>query len=56
MLAYTDTVVLAGAVVLGLTSGVLGAFAVLRRRSLVGDAVAHSTLPGVCIAFRLSGV
>jgi manganese/zinc/iron transport system permease protein len=56
MLAYTDTVVLAGAVVLGLTSGVLGAFAVLRRRSLVGDAVAHSTLPGVCIAFLVSGV
>ena len=56
MLPYTDTVVLAGAVVLGLTSGVLGAFAVLRRRSLVGDAVAHSTLPGVCIAFLVSGV
>ncbi|MGE3288861.1 MAG: metal ABC transporter permease [Pseudonocardia sp.] len=55
-LTYTDTVVLAGAVVLGVTSGVLGAFAVLRGRSLVGDAVAHATLPGVCIAFLVAGV
>jgi manganese/zinc/iron transport system permease protein len=55
-LPYTDTVVVAGALVLGLTSGVLGTFAVLRGRSLVGDAVAHSTLPGVCVAFIVSGV
>jgi len=54
-LPYTDVVVLLGAVVLGVTSGVLGAFAVLRRRSLVGDAISHSTLPGVCLAFLLAG-
>jgi manganese/zinc/iron transport system permease protein len=53
---YTDVVVVAGALVLGITSGVLGSFAVLRRRSLVGDAVAHATLPGVCIAFLVAGV
>jgi manganese/zinc/iron transport system permease protein len=53
---YTDAVVAAGALVLGVTSGVLGAFAVLRGRSLVGDAVAHSTLPGVCVAFLVAGV
>ncbi|MGH3588140.1 MAG: metal ABC transporter permease, partial [Pseudonocardia sp.] len=55
-LPYTDAVVIAGALVLGVTSGVLGVFAVLRRRSLVGDAVAHSTLPGVCVAFLVAGV
>jgi manganese/zinc/iron transport system permease protein len=55
-LPYTDAVVVAGALVLGVTSGVLGAFAVLRRRSLVGDAVAHATLPGVCVAFLVAGV
>jgi manganese/zinc/iron transport system permease protein len=53
---YTDAVVVAGALVLGITSGVLGAFAVLRRRSLVGDAIAHATLPGVCVAFLVAGV
>ena len=55
-LPYTDAVVVAGAIVLGVTSGVLGAFAVLRQRSLVGDAVAHATLPGVCVAFLVAGV
>ncbi len=55
-LPYTDTVVVLGALVLGITSGVLGTFAVLRGRSLVGDAVAHSTLPGVCVAFLVAGV
>ncbi|MDN5747666.1 MAG: metal ABC transporter permease, partial [Pseudonocardia sp.] len=54
-LSYTDTVVVLGALVLGVTAGVLGTFAVLRSRSLVGDAVAHSTLPGVCVAFLVSG-
>jgi len=54
-LPYTDAVVVLGAAVLGLTCGVLGAFAVLRGRSLVGDAVAHAALPGVCVAFLLGG-
>jgi manganese/zinc/iron transport system permease protein len=35
--------------------GVLGCFAVLRRQSLLGDALAHATLPGVCVAFLLAG-
>jgi manganese/zinc/iron transport system permease protein len=54
-LPYTDAVVAAGALVLGVAAGVLGTFAVLRRRSLVGDAVAHATLPGVALAFLLAG-
>jgi manganese/zinc/iron transport system permease protein len=36
---------------LGLTAGTIGALAVLRRQSLVGDAVAHAALPGVAVAF-----
>jgi manganese/zinc/iron transport system permease protein len=54
-LSYTDSVVVLGALVLGVTAGVLGTFAVLRRRSLVGDALAHAALPGVAIAFLLTG-
>ncbi|MGK2940005.1 MAG: metal ABC transporter permease [Solirubrobacteraceae bacterium] len=54
-LSYTDAVVVIGAAILGLTSGVLGSFAVLRERSLVGDAIAHAALPGVCIAFLVTG-
>ncbi len=48
-------VVLVGTTVLGIASAVVGSFAVLRRRSLVGDAVAHAALPGICIAYFIVG-
>ncbi len=48
-------VVLIGTTLLGIASAVIGSFAVLRRRSLVGDAVAHAALPGVCLAFLVVG-
>lgn len=44
-----------GSMLLGLSSGVLGSFAYLRKQSLMGDALAHAALPGVCIAFMLTG-
>ncbi|WP_110931461.1 metal ABC transporter permease [Paenibacillus bouchesdurhonensis] len=37
------------------TSGILGCFLVLRKMSLVGDAISHSVLPGIAIAFMISG-
>ncbi|MBW3608237.1 MAG: metal ABC transporter permease [Actinobacteria bacterium] len=40
---------------LGITAGAVGVFAVLRQRSLVGDALSHAALPGVCIAFIATG-
>ncbi|CAA9483772.1 MAG: Mn-Zn_transporter_SitC [uncultured Solirubrobacteraceae bacterium] len=54
-LNYTDSVVATGALLLGVAAGVLGTFAVLRGRSLVGDALAHAALPGVCVAFLVTG-
>ncbi|TVQ72265.1 MAG: zinc ABC transporter permease [Balneolaceae bacterium] len=47
--------VLAGTILLGVSAGALGCFAILRRRALVGDAVAHAILPGVCLAFIFAG-
>lgn len=47
--------VLFGTILLGLASGVLGSYALLRKQSLIGDAMAHAALPGVCIAFILYG-
>lgn len=47
--------VIIGSLLLGLTSGVLGSFSVLRRQSLIGDTLAHAALPGICLAFMLSG-
>jgi len=52
---YTFQTVALGSALLGLISGVLGSFAVLRRQSLLGDGVSHSALPGVVMAFVVSG-
>ena len=52
---YTFQVVALGSALLGIVSGVFGSFAVLRKQSLLGDGVSHSALPGVVIAFILTG-
>jgi manganese/zinc/iron transport system permease protein len=52
---YTIRNVALGSIVLGVVGGALGSFAILRRQGLLGDALAHATLPGVCVAFMLSG-
>jgi len=51
---YTLRTVALGAAILGITSGALGAFAMLRRQSLLGDAISHAALPGVALAFLLT--
>jgi manganese/zinc/iron transport system permease protein len=43
--------VLAGTTFLGAGAGAVGVFTLLRKRALLGDAVAHAILPGVCLAF-----
>lgn len=52
---YTIRNVALGALVLGIVSGTLSAFAVLRKQSLLGDAMSHAALPGIIIAFLLTG-
>ncbi|MEW9123958.1 MAG: iron chelate uptake ABC transporter family permease subunit [Thermotaleaceae bacterium] len=52
---YTFQTVAMGSALLGIISGVLGSFAVLRKQSLLGDGVSHSALPGVVMAFILLG-
>lgn len=54
-LDFTLRNVLLGAALLGLSSGTLGSFALLRQQSLLGDTLAHAALPGVCLGFLLSG-
>ncbi|MEX2588053.1 MAG: metal ABC transporter permease [Actinomycetota bacterium] len=48
---YTLRTVALGSAMLGLVSGVLGTFALLRRQSLLGDALSHAALPGIALAF-----
>ncbi|MBL8820816.1 MAG: metal ABC transporter permease, partial [Planctomyces sp.] len=45
--------VMLGTGLLGAASGVIGVFLLLRKRALLGDAISHATLPGVCIAFLI---
>ena len=44
-------VVILSTTLLGVTAGVVGTFLLLRRRSLMGDALSHATYPGIGIAF-----
>ena len=54
-LNYTLIVVGIGSALLGIISGALGTYAVLRRQSLLGDAISHAALPGIALAFLLTG-
>ncbi len=52
---YNTNLVIAGTTLLGLAAGVIGVFALLRKRSLTTDALSHATLPGIGIAFLVAG-
>ncbi len=47
--------VVLGVMLMSAGSAVLGCFTFLRKKALIGDAIAHAVLPGVCVAFILSG-
>jgi manganese/zinc/iron transport system permease protein len=51
---YTLRTVALGAAILGIVSGMLGSFAVLRKQSLLGDAISHAALPGLVLAFLIT--
>ncbi len=48
---YNTRVVVLGTTALGTACGVIGSFMLLRKRSLMADAVSHATLPGIGLAF-----
>ena len=52
---YTLRTITLGTAILGAVCGMLGSFAVLRKQSLLGDAISHAALPGIAIAFLISG-
>ena len=51
---FNTNTVIAGTTLLGLAAGVVGVFALLRKRSLATDALSHATLPGIAIAFLVA--
>ncbi len=52
---YTLRTITLGTAVLGAICGMLGSFAVLRKQSLLGDAISHAALPGIALAFLITG-
>lgn len=42
-------------VMVGLISGVIGSFIILRGMSLMGDAISHAVLPGVALSYMIGG-
>lgn len=51
---YTIRNISLGTGALGAICGVLGSFAVLRKESLLGDAISHAALPGIVLAFMIT--
>ncbi len=47
--------VTAGTMLIGITAGVVGSFTLLQRKALIGDGVAHAILPGVILAYMITG-
>jgi manganese/zinc/iron transport system permease protein len=47
--------VVIGSLLLTASSAIVGTFTFLNKKSLIGDAIAHAVLPGICLGFILSG-
>ena len=51
---HNTRVPLLGTLLLGMCSGIVGTFMLLRRQALIGDVVSHAALPGVAAAFLVA--
>ena len=51
---FNTNAVILGTTLLGIAAGVIGSFALLRKRSLTADALSHATLPGIAGAFLVA--
>jgi len=47
--------IISTATLIALSCGLLGSFLILRRMAMVGDAISHAVLPGIVLAFLISG-
>src|SRR5688572_9923288 len=47
--------VLWAAMLLTSSAAVIGVFSLLQKKALTGDVVAHAVLPGLCLAFIITG-
>jgi len=47
--------VVLGTMLLTGSAAVVGTFALLKKKALVGDAIAHAVFPGICLVFMITG-
>ena len=50
---YTFQIVALGSVILAVAAAPVGAFSVYKGQSLIGDAIGHSTFPGIVLAYMV---
>ena len=53
-MSSTVVILLVGSLVAASTA-LVGSFLVLRRMAMLGDAISHAVLPGIVIAYLLTG-
>lgn len=51
---YNTRLVILGCAMLGAVCGLVGVFLLLRKRSLIADAICHASLPGIALGFFVS--
>ena len=56
LLNYSFITAAVGSVLIGLVSGILGVFAILRKQSLLGDVISHTSFFGITAVFLLVGM
>lgn len=52
---YSFIVVALGTMCLAISTGIVGTISILKRQSLIGDAVGHASFPGIVLAFIVAG-
>jgi len=52
LMNYTFQIVALGSVILAVAAAPVGAFSVYKGQSLIGDAIGHSTFPGIILAYH----
>ncbi|TVR59885.1 MAG: iron ABC transporter [Spirochaetaceae bacterium] len=50
-----DTWIVVAAAMAGVSSALVGSFLVLKKMSMMGDAISHAVLPGIALAFIITG-
>lgn len=54
MISFFVLLVIIGCMILGFNAGLMGTFTLLRKESLLADAISHAALPGIAVMFLIT--